>query len=94
MTTIQYNLLTVYYNDKIAYNKLINVCQTNEAYCFVCYKASNTLIGIISDLQLSITIFEQSKPLNAYIIDLLDFNPDLKLDPNIYYINYQYYRPS
>ena len=87
MTTIQRNLLTVYYNNKIACNKLINIYQTNKAYRFIYYKASNTLTGIISDLQSLIAIFEQFKPLNAYIIDLLGPDPDPKLDPDIYYIN-------
>ena len=94
ITTIQYNLPTVYYNDKIACNKLINVYRTNEACCFVCYKASNTLTGIISDLQSSIAIFEQSKPPNAYITDLPDPDPNPELDPDMYYIDRQYRGPS
>lgn len=94
MTTIQCNLLTVYHDDKIACDKLINACQTNEACRFACYKASNTLTGIISDLQSLITTFEQSKPPNAYITDPPGPDPDPELDPDMYYVDRQYRGPS
>ena len=87
MTTIQRNLPTAYHDDKIACDKLINACRTNEACRFACYKASNTLTGIISDLQSSIATFEQSKPLNTYITDPPGPDPDPELDPDIYYVD-------
>jgi hypothetical protein len=50
MTTMQRNLLIAYYADKILCDKLINACRTNKACSFACYKASDTLVGVISDL--------------------------------------------
>jgi hypothetical protein len=96
ITTIQRNLPMAYHADKILCDKLINACRTNEACKFACYKAGNTLVGIISDLQASITTHEQSRqPTTAYNADT-NLDPDPDPDPNpdsntdVYYIDRRY----
>jgi len=91
MTTIQRNLLPAYYNDKLLCDKLINACRENEVCKFACYKASNILIGVISDLQSSITTYERPKQLGAYIANYnLHFDPDNDYDPEAYYTDRKY----
>ena len=85
---IQYNFLLAYYNNKILYNKLINIYQNNKAYKFTYYKTSNILSTIINDLQASIIIYKYLKKLGVYYKDY-----SLKLDNkevDTYYIDYKY----
>jgi hypothetical protein len=88
MTTIQRNLPSAYHDDKILCDKLINACRTTEACKFACYKAGNTLVGIISDLQASITTHEQTKHPNT--IFTFDKNPE----PDAYFVDRRYKGPS
>jgi hypothetical protein len=63
MTVIQRSLPPSYYTDNILCDKLLN--QTNKACRNACYKASDTLLGIINDLQSPIKTYEQSRQEDA-----------------------------
>ena len=89
MTIVQRNLPLAYYNDKILCDKLINACRNNEACKFAYYKASDTLISVISDLQSSITTYERPKQLGTYITDY-DKNLDDLDDLDTYFTDRKY----
>jgi hypothetical protein len=89
MTTIQYNLPIAYHANKILCNKLINACRTNKAFKFACYKACNTLVGIISDLQASITTHKQSKQSTSTYNANMDPDPP-NLIADTYFVDRRY----
>jgi hypothetical protein len=96
MTSIRRQLPTAYHTDQILYNQLINACRANRACRFACYKAGNTLTGIISDLQASIATYEQTKQTpNTFTTDfeLHELDVDVDVD-DTYYVDRRYRGPS
>lgn len=86
MTTLQRNLTTVYHSDKLLCDKLINACRSHEACKYACYKAGDTLIGVISDLQASIATHELNRPPTTLIAEPTD-------EPQSFYIDRRYQGP-
>ena len=87
MTTIQRNLPAAYHHDKLLCDKLINACRSNEACKFVCYKASNTLTDVISDLQSSIVTYGQPNQPGVYHTD---YGPEPDDEADAYYTDRRY----
>jgi Reverse transcriptase (RNA-dependent DNA polymerase) len=98
MTVIQRNLPPSYHTDDILCDKLLNACRANKACRNACYKASDTLLGIINDLQSSIKTYEQSRQeAGIYTADNHDLDPvydDGDDDPHIHFTDRRYRGPS
>jgi hypothetical protein len=50
--------------DEFLYNKLITACQELEPCKYAYYKPTDTLAGLINDLQSSIAIYKALNPLS------------------------------
>lgn len=55
--------------EKFIHNKLINTCQEVSACQYACFKPSDTLAGLINDLQSSIVTFQKANPSEAFFTD-------------------------
>ena len=57
---LQHDLNEEFRIDKFIHNKLIIACQNVSACQYACFKSSNSLAGLINDLQSSIITFNKS----------------------------------
>ena len=62
---LQHDLDEEFRIDKFIHNKLITACQNVSACQYACFKPSDSLTGLINDLQSSITTFNKSHPHQA-----------------------------
>ena len=62
---LQHDLDGKFWIDKFIHNKLITACQNVSACQYTCFKSSNSLAGLINDLQSLITTFNKSHPHQA-----------------------------
>lgn len=61
LRNLQMSLSKELRSDSFFHNKLINACRKVPACSFACFKPSETLTGLINDLQSSIKTYEESK---------------------------------
>ena len=66
---LQHGLDPEFRTDKFIHNKLINACQETPACQYACFKPSDTLAGLINDLQSSIITFQKANPSEIFFTD-------------------------
>ena len=66
---LQHGLDSEFCSDNFIHNKLITACQEIPACQYACFKPSNTLAGLINDLQLSIVIFYKANSSETFFTD-------------------------
>ena len=80
LTTLQRCLPTEYHHDKILHDKLVNACRTLPSCKYACYKPATTITGLISDLQSSITTYQEvdrTTEKGVFVNDTENMNPEM-----------------